>query len=368
MKILYVHKAKFNRRPPVISTVLLLCELGYEVDLVTCGISDEYKEKLEKYGVKIHIFPRDEHSNKSNIVNKLLEYYRFKREVAALLRHEYSIADTVLWIEGNYTLVSLGKIIKKYRYILQIQELNNEHKVQFRAISKVIRDAQCVFVPEYCRAVLLQNWFHLSQRPTVLENKPYFLPTLEQLKFLAEKYKDKIRLLEGKRNIIFQGGISSERKLCTFISAIKKLGEPYQLILLGKDQGMLSVYQQINPQLIHIDHIDAPDYLLITSLCHIGIVSYDPLTLNSAFCAPNKIFEYSAYSLPMIGNDIPGLRFKFERYKLGVIVNEDDEYSIINAIKEIECNYEQYRQNAGKLYKFVDNRSILDSEVKKVIG
>ncbi len=366
MKIVYIHKAQFQNRPPVISTVMLLCDLGYQVDLITCGISNDFRKILERKNVKIHVVPGVEYSNTSGRLNKILEYYRFRHAVEKILKRFYHSGSTVLWLEGNYTFLSLGSLIKNYRYILQIQELSNDHKLQFKAISNIISKAELVFMPEYCRTVLFQNWFHLKHRPAVLENKPYFLPDRKQLEALKEKYKNTIRLLDGKKNILFQGGISSERNLTTYVSAIRRLHPEYQMVLLGKDQGMLHSYLQINPDILHIDHMIAPDYLLITSLCHIGIVTYDPMTLNSAFCAPNKIFEYSAYSLPMIGNDIPGLRFKFERFQSGLIIDDSQEENIINAICEIDKNYDRYQKNAGLLYSSVDNKKILSQELNKI--
>lgn len=102
--------------------------------------------------------------------------------------------------------------------------------------------------------------------------------------------------------------IFEERDLSNFIRAIKELGSEYKLVLLGKDRDMLRKYRQIDDSLIHIEFIPAPDYLLFTSMCHMGIVTYDPGTLNTAYCAPNKIFEYAAFGKPMIANNIPGLK------------------------------------------------------------
>ena len=46
----------------------------------------------------------------------------------------------------------------------------------------------------------------------------------------------------------------------------------------------------------------------ITSYARIGINFYRPNCLNKAFCAPNKIYEFSGFGIPIIGNDIPGLK------------------------------------------------------------
>jgi tetrahydromethanopterin S-methyltransferase subunit B len=57
----------------------------------------------------------------------------------------------------------------------------------------------------------------------------------------------------------------------------------------------------------------------------------------------------------MLGNDIPGLKNIFEQNKIGVIVNENDENSIITGILEISNQIESYRAYARKFYDTVDN-------------
>lgn len=64
---------------------------------------------------------------------------------------------------------------------------------------------------------------------------------------------------------------------------------------------------EIYDKVIHIDSIPAPLHLEITSHATIGVVFYSDETLNKAFCAPNKIYEYSGFGIPAIANCIPGL-------------------------------------------------------------
>jgi glycosyltransferase involved in cell wall biosynthesis len=233
-------------------------------------------------------------------------------------------------------------------------------------IGKVIHKAKTVFMPEYNRTILYQIWFKLKQRPVVLPNKPYFIPSRELLEQLKERYWDKIGIFQNKKIILYQGLIHFERDLSNYIKAIKSIKEEYQLVLLGHDYGILKQYLEIDPELIHIDFIPAPDYLLFTSLAHIGIVTYDPYGLNTAYCAPNKIYEYAAFSLPMLGNDIPGLKNIFEQRKIGVIVDENDENSIINGILEISNHLKKYKEQTRRFYESVDNTKIINNILNKV--
>ncbi|GHT67106.1 hypothetical protein AGMMS50239_29700 [Bacteroidia bacterium] len=368
MKIVLIHKNKFHKRPPVISVVENLIKLGHTPCLITCGISEKYHKELTNRGIEVWIFSQKDNRKGLNVVHKLIEYYKFRKFVFSIIRkYIKQKIKILLWIESAYTIVALGEAIKKYDYILQIQELHEDSKLYLKAIGKVIHQAKVVFMPEYNRTVFYQIWFKLQQRPIVLPNKPYFIPSVTTIEQLKNKYQDKIDVFQKKKVILYQGQIFHERDLTNYIKAIKKLGEEYKLVLLGKDHfGTLKKYQKIDPEIIHIDFIPAPDYLLFTSCAYIGIVTYDPYELNSAYCAPNKLYEYAAFSLPMLGNDVPGLKNIFEQNRIGIIVNENDESSIINGILEISNHIKYYKEQAQKFFDTVDNITIISNILNKI--
>jgi hypothetical protein len=72
------------------------------------------------------------------------------------------------------------------------------------------------------------------------------------------------------------------------------------------------------------------------------------------FCAPNKIWEFSGYGIPILGNIIPGLINTVENFKFGSLVDMNDPKCIIKGIKNIEENYETYSKNSLQFYDSVD--------------
>lgn len=353
MNIIYIHKDLFHKRSPVISTVLTIKELGHDVTLITEGISEYWKDELSTKGINYYEIK----SNKTNIaISKILSYKLFKYKAYKIIDSLYD-RNTLLWIEGAQTIFALGRKLNDYKFNLQIQELHEKFPWQLKAISKVINNAKNVFMPEYNRACIYQCWFKLQKRPIVLPNKPYFIPNHNQLLILQKKYSKELELFKSKKIILYQGHIHKERDLTPFIRAINQLDDDYRLVLLGQDHDMFNSYQKVSNKVVHIDYITAPDYLVFTSACYIGIVSYDPLQLNTAFCAPNKIYELGAFSKPIIGNDIPGLRTILDN-KAGILV-EDDEFSIINGFKAIEQNYLLYSEGSKHLFDRIDTKEII---------
>lgn len=365
MKIILIHKAEFPKRPPVISSTLILSELGHDVTLITEGLNDYWKEELRRRSINVHVI--ENKFIKYKTFGKVLAYLKFKKETFRIVEEYKNTHTSVLvWVEGAYTIMALGKKLNNFSHILQIQELHETSKMQLKAISKVIGTAKAVFMPEYNRTILYQIWFSLKHRPVVLPNKPYFYPSKEDIEKLEIKYAEMLSIFKSKKVILYQGQIATTRDLSNYIKAVKELGGEYCTVLVGNDHNMVSKYRAIDENLVHINFIPAPDYLLFTSMAHIGILTYNPNSLNNMYCAPNKIYEYSKYSLPMLGNDIPGLKYAIEPYNAGEIVDENNVESIKNAILKIDSNYEEYVANSARIYTELDNVSIIRETIKDI--
>lgn len=355
MRIIFIHKDLIQRRPPDISALLILSELGYEVSLVTCGANEELRKMLTDRGVAIHVL--EECVGAKSRWEKAMQYYRFSKGAKAVVG-SYP-ADSVLWLEGAQTLYALGSYLKGKNYILQIQELWEQSPKLFKTIGKVIGGARIVFMPEYSRSSLYQVWFGLEKRPTVLPNKPYFIPTKPELEELKKKYPQYVSLFEEKKVILYQGHISKERDLSAYVEAVRELGDEYRFVMMGKNHGILEHYREIDPNVVHIDFIPAPDYLLMTSMAHIGVLGYSPICENNIFCAPNKIYEYSAFGLPLLCNDIPGLYFLTQQHGAGRVVSDREPDAIRKAIIDIENNYQTYSEGARRLFEAADNKETI---------
>lgn len=369
MRIIYVHQKVFQHRPPVISTTMLISELGEKVEVITTGISAHFKTLLKEKGVDHMVFPFDYSS--STIKNSLTSL-SWGRKVRNYIRKRSKEEHVVLWIEGNHTITSLGyRFINQYHHVLQLQELFGIHllkdRIQYYYMRKVSQTAIAIMCPEYNRSFIFYAYFKLRRPPYVMPNKQVFMTSNDLIKGFENKYtwlKDKI----GNRKVIlYQGLITPERQLDHFIEALGKLDSTrYVIVLMGKASAVLDNYFKICPNLIHVDYIPAPEYLYITSLASIGILCYTSYELNTVYCAPNKIFEYGMNGIPMIGNDIPGLRYMLEYYRMGKVCDLDSEESIVTAFESIMDNYDEFSSNARSYYETIDNKLIVERVIKDI--
>lgn len=363
-KIIVIHKGELTSMPPIISVILNLIDLKYPVTLIDTGVDEQWKIRLSKEGVLIYVAPQEKRSDK---IQKLQGYFSFRKYVNTILRNIVSdCQNTILWVLGAGTIMALGKSLCRYRFILNIEELSDTSKIRLKAISRVINQAELVIMPEYNRAILYKFWFNLKEVPTVLPNKPYFFPTKQEMALLRAKYKKELDIIAGRRVILYQGIISEDRDLTNYIKAVKSLGDNYVFVMIGSDWGALSKYLSIDKNILYFGFLPAPEYLFFTSIAYIGIVTYDLISLNNAYCAPNKIWEYAKYGVPMIGNDIPGLRYSIFQAKAGTSVDENDEASISSGINLISNNYEDFSSNAKIFFDNQDNISVIKEALNKL--
>lgn len=111
-----------------------------------------------------------------------------------------------------------------------------------------------------------------------------------------------------------------------------------------------------------------PDHLAVASHSDIGLLIYVDRNknngMNALFCAPNKIFEYTGFGMPVIANDIPGLHHVIKTAECGTCVDLNDKKSIIAGIETCIKNYEKYSNNAKKYFDSVEIPKIVASIIE----
>lgn len=364
MKILVIHRNVFQNRPPLVSLIKTMTDYGLSPTVVTTGLSEEFINYFKKKGIDYYIVPFNLSNNRFSGFKNFLKSKRWGRIVKGLITR-YSVKDTLLWIEGNYTFTSLStNLVNSYKHVLQIQEMFNYPGIKGYLYEKVIaalsKNAEAIIVPEYNRAFFYKLQFKLKRLPFVLPNKPAFVPDKDALSQLHQKFAKYDRILE-KKVILYQGIISGIRS--NYIPVLemfkrKDVDQEYVFVFLGNDPtGYVDGLKEKGYNVEHIPFISAPEYLYFTSRAYIGIVNYSDNCLNNIFCAPNKIYEYSAFGVPMLANDIPGLRYTIGINKCGCLYSNEN--GIEESFDQLVQNYKEMSDNAKKFFAATDYYTIL---------
>ena len=256
-------------------------------------------------------------------------------------------------------------LISKRKYIVSLLELLDNSLIKRILLHKILKKSYKITCCEETRAYLVKRWHKLNSLPTVFPNKSFNQLTTRHVKPTINITKNIIEQIKDKNIIIYQGYIQNSEELLELAKALIITKKKYTLVLLGIDKyNSYDKIKKIYKNCMMFSYIPAPFHLEITSYARIGVVYYRPTTLNNVFCAPNKIFEYSGFGIPMIGNTIPGLKNTIGNAGAGKCI-EFTCGNIVEALNEIEKNYEHYSKNAINYYNSVDNYEIMKKFLEK---
>lgn len=361
--------------PPVLSLCSILSDLNYEVIYIGSCSDDKILKELSSFGVKIY----KTNTYGGNGIKRFFQQLKYRKHVKDIIKKEYNKNDTYIWLLHTETSILFASLLGKYNIIAHLLEVNTaNNKLAYKILSPFAKLkerlslANKIICCEYNRAHITQAIYNLKTLPYILPNKPYtrneetnrVYHLSNDITHILEKYKN-------KKIILYQGIFIPERKLDDFIEAINTLPEEYVLFLMGGENELYNKLkkQYSSERIIFIPFISAPNHLEVTKKAYIGILTYIPdehtieQAINVLYCAPNKLYEYSKFGIPMLATDLPALNFAFSQYKAGICVPLNPSY-ICEAILTIDKNYNQYSQESLKLYNNVNMLNIVKNILK----
>lgn len=359
MKLIVVLVGDILKFPPTVSLINVLGDLHVPTVLITT--KSDYSSDLDT--LTVDMLDVDYDAIKSPI--KKLSMIPSVRKKLWKKIDEYYTDDDVIWVVTDVSVKFLGYKLIGRRYVLQFLELLDSlryyRKASFTKLDekKLCNNALQVVVPEYNRAHILQARWGINKKPYIISNCPYNHETIAKNSNIDDDAANEIMQRIGSRKIIlYQGVIAPERPLEPLIKAVSKLGDDYAFVVMS---GQKNIYENIeSDNFYYIPFIAPPGHLQITSHAFIGVLSYVPASntgysvLNTLYCAPNKIYEFSQFGIPMIGNDNPGLRYLFKTEGIGEIFEEWTEKSICETIRKVEEQYDEYAESVMDFYKKTD--------------
>lgn len=360
MKIVFLIKGDLEKNVPIITQISIARRKEYDIHVICTNCNVRLAQKIEGEGIHLHLTSHQIYGY--GILRKMIDWVQIRIKFRTLLRAVYTPGD-VIYVGSVDTALAIGKILFHYDYIFHIRELYDKQPVYRYFMKKYAKNAMTVIVPEFNRANILMNWLRLKSLPIVVPNKPYGLQRRKNLLISDQTAKKIIDSIKGKKIILYQGHIGADRNIDLVAIALQKIKkEEFVLVLMGPiydnfDQRVQDLYTQTYV----IPYIPAPFHLEITSYAHMGVVTYDTSSLNQLFCAPNKIYEYAAFDIPMIASDIPGLKYTVGYSGAGLCANFNNPDEIVDIILRIDLDYDRYAQRSRLFFESIDMEKLFDT-------
>lgn len=211
-------------------------------------------------------------------------------------------------------------------------------KIGFRAklfyiLEKLtVRRFQLILTANEERATVMQQSYNLKSRPLPVLNIIEKIDdsglisqktVVEQVPILGDFAKDSILF-------VYQGVVMKKRRIDLIIDKVARLKNAQILIIGGGDLEYISELK--NHCLIQGFHnvsflskVPLKTLYSILKICHYGIISYANVDLNNTYCAPNKLYEYAYFELPMVTSSQELFHKTFEEYPMGIVLSQDFE-------------------------------------------
>lgn len=356
--ILFVYRGYFSYLPPFQALVEALLSTNEYNLKVICSEEEPDMDRLYKNDNLefIHYYSLEPRVGLMSRVRNHLKYVnRFRK----MVKHDLeTLHYDILWIIHERTAVALGDILNGRNYILTSYEFRDTDQPKLhKPLISLCQNAKVNVVCEFNRAWISRLRFGLKETPIVLPNKPFQHPRTRNI-------ANSLLGPQDEKVILYQGVITRERNLDGMCKAISSL-DGFKLVFMGKKTDYYEELKAKYPKIEYVGFAKSPLHLNLTSNAYIGLVTYEPQDINCIYCAPNKIWEYAGFGIPMIANSIPGLIYTVGINRCGVCTNTDYAEEIIKAVKEIDANYNEYSKNAHSFYESCNILGIVTQIINK---
>jgi glycosyltransferase involved in cell wall biosynthesis len=127
----------------------------------------------------------------------------------------------------------------------------------------------------------------------------------------------------NRKILLLQGGLSAGRNLENLVDAMQYVqNEVIILVILGDGLLLKKLKQKVQAKnlvsrVYFHPSVAQKDLLAFTAAADAGIIPYQATCLNNYYCTPNKLFEFIAVGLPILGSDLPEIRNMIDGQQIG---------------------------------------------------
>lgn len=383
MKITLITSEALSDFPPMITLLSRLDTLGHSVCIITpygdnvslqggwqnmqfLYVKEQRKKWLTQYYAK-HLL-----DSVAFHTDRLLKRI-YVRKIPDMFASQIKDADVVWVLHENTALLGgkrfLDHLNKSYLYTMYELCIKNG---KINPIYEYAASHALLMVsPEYCRAHIMKAIYALDTLPVLIPNKPAIHPRTKNLPISDKAIADKIYELEQsqKKIILYMGILSKERPLEPIMNAISQ-SDKYVLAVLGARSPYLDTLERdCSGQFVYLGFVQPPNHLEIASHADVAYISYIPQkkSINAVFCAPNKVYEFAGFGIPMLCNDVPGLKYVVENAGMGICVSDMKASTFLGALDEISAHNEQMSAAAHRYYDSENLDNSIEQALEKYL-
>jgi len=285
----------------------------------------------------------------------------------------YSLPIAYLAAKSNHSKLIYDSR-ELYSSIAALKHRRFEQRV-WRTIEKfLIKRANATVTVNESIAQILSREYTIP-KPVVLLNCPRY----QEIK-QSNKLREVCHIAEGKRILLYQGGLQQGRGIFTLLEVIQRLPDCVLLFLgdgaLKEELRMKS--EKLKERVYIIDAVPVEQLLLYTASADAGLCLIENYGSSYYLSLPNKFFEYVMAGVPILASNFPEMKRIIDEYKVGETANPEDVNDIAEKIQRLLSpgHHQHLVENcraAAKIYNWdieskkliatIDNLEILQSSI-----
>lgn len=287
-----------------------------------------------------------------SFAQKILKYWRTFTYLLTNLKSLSNESDAVVIYTIDLFTLCVASFLKRkntklvYHQFetLEPENMNKIDKFLLKLLSKRFDKVDLAILPEANRIEFFKEQINCDRK-----EKFFLLPnTNNQVHNVPKKDAKKQKTI-----VSHVGSLGKHSHLRTLLESFKILNEDeYELWFVGAIQSepieLIKGFGLKNLRII--DNLPFNELGRIYEMTDIGIILYNDSSVNHRFCAPNKLYEYWSYGIPVIADLLPGLVPVFQDSVQGELIDMSDRKNITEVIVELSQRDNDYRMELKELF------------------
>lgn len=306
-------------------------------------------EGVTAYGVpykQIFIPARDKYPSAQKVILKAYQFYKAAKK---------DLADfDVVWA-ANVDASFFPMLCRNNRIVWDLHELPERFlssRLKKWILKYIFRRCKIVIHANPQREQYLESIDVISspQKHYALRNYPNFDDVDTEYDYA---YKSFVEWRKDRKCVYLQGLNMDDRAAYESIAAVLKTQDLVVVVIGGYDkEAKTRLIREFGSDIIsekvyfagQIAQLKIPQYM---KECFMSLVFYKNINPNNYYCEANRFYQSVMTGLPVVVGNNPSMRELVNQYGFGISINDDgrDVQAIIDAIKLIRDNYEEYKRN-----------------------
>ena len=356
----------FTGLPPVKQLHNFLKEYGEITTIQNTfnGFTDFSKTANNRY--IIHHYNSSKDFNNQSVLQKIFKYLKFKFFLfLTIIKNYIKKKEIIVYSFDIYTiylsmLLKLNNIKIIYHQFEMIEE-GKQSKFDAFLLSRIsynFHKIDIAIFPEYNRMEYFKSLLKAFE-----DGQFMILPNTNNNSGNINIHKE-----SKKIRVTHIGAVGTNHHISNYLKAIKQLPiEDYEFWFVGLlDSEVFKLIENAHLENIVLTGQIAHEKLAAIYLStDIGVILYKDISLNHRFCAPNKLYEYWSYGIPVLGDKLPGLESVFISKDLGMLVDMNASDQICLAFEQLGLRSKEKSQQIKTLFDSTYHLDVFTNELKE---